>query len=1078
MKNEQMQYQVKKTVRFKLKPKQQNCFKDIIDELSNENLDTLETYNILKNFIQNFEKLYFYKENELTNKIYIKKQWVKEYSKDYYYSDNLKNRQFPLEDFQDEIINSWEDFKINIKNYGDEISKLQYEKSRRATTGLIIKKLLTRRSFRLIYLLIENSVLKNDIEYLLSKLLIDAQEIQLIFKLLEKEFLPAQSSGIVLTKASFNYFTIHKKPIDFQNEINNQQQKNVICIKVENNSFLDSFKSKYNNNTLYKHFENDLKNKKLLLYTTSKKHNENEIGLLNLLKLKIEKEKKEFNEFIQSKKEFKSLQDLNLDLFKNIKEEDYNIYLNLSNQIEKIATQRNDTSNEDEKKILREKIINLKKQRGDYLQLGKTPKYFKDYKNFAEFYGTVAQRYGNINAKIKGIEKEKEESQLLQYWSVLVKENNKIFIALIPKENDYAQNLRKLLLKNNNHSDNSNIQIFWFESMTFRALQKLCFGFVENNTHSNTFYEGIKKEFVKKNKYTNINRKGVGEFLKGEFELKEDKEKIQFYKDVLQSEYAKNVLQLPLTEIENTIINEEFITLDDFKLALQKICYKRFTIFNKNAVNDLTDNFKAIFFEITSKDIEKKENENLNNHTKIWFDFWNNKNEINHFTTRLNPEITITWREAKQSRINKYGINTGFYNPNMKNRYLNPQFTLVTTFNLNSLSPDYKLSFKELVEQKEIIENFNNYFDMSKFHYAMGIDTNDIELAVLSIVQKKDEIIIPQKISVYEILDVYFEKQGYIYDNVKGSILKKKPYKIIESPQLFLNENLYKKKFKEDNFNEMFQKLFRQKEVNAIDLTKAKLINGKIVINADIITRLNLYKLNAKRKIYKSLIKNPALKLEEDNFILKLDGKNIYSSNIEFNCIQPYSEVKSEIINYFNEQYKDEARTEEKINQYRRALVANMVGIINYLYQQFNAIISIEDLSYSNIENKRKNIEYNITRPLEWAIIKKMQTNGLIPPIKEYLNLKEKDNNIIKQFGILRFVSENETSTTCPNCGEKAYKNNKDEPYRNDKNNKIFYCEKCKYHNKENNFNIYDFHSNDEIAAYNIAKKGFDALSK
>lgn len=1084
-----MEYQISKTVRFKLEPIEKNTFEKTIKDLANEKIDDFEAYNLFSNFIQEFEKLFFYKENELSKHIYIKKRWVKDYAKDYFYADNTENRQFPLKDFKEEIIDNWIRLKETINIFGKTISKEQHEKSRKSILALIVKKLLIRKGFKLFCALVENSVLKNDTENVLPKLYNKTQQILAILKQLENKYLPAQSSGIVLTKASFNYYTIHKKPVDFQKEIDNQLKRNVVSPKVENNSFLDTFKPKYNKHSLYKHFENDLINKKLLLYKEEQNQNENEIGLLNLLKAKIEKEKKEFNEFIQVKGSYEALGKSNLDLFKAISIQEFNEYMQLSNKIENLATKINNTNKDDEKKSLKDKLKDKKQERGELLQLGKEPKKFTSYKNFAEFYGKVAQKYGNIKARLKGIEKEQAESQLLNYWSVLVEENDKHYLALIPKENDFAQTLKATLKENKNTNQTS--KIFWFESMTFRALQKLCFGYVENNTHSNTFYEGIKKEFDSQKKYRAKEKDRVTKqfkdspyFIKGEFDLNGNEElKIQFYKDVLQSDYAKKVLSLPFDEIESNIVYEDFETLDDFKLALQKICYKKFASFNEDAIPYLSKNFNALVFEITSKDIRKEEKVNLNKHTEIWFDFWSKTNENNNYITRLNPEISITWREAKQSRIEKYGQESVLYNPKMNNRFLHPQFTLVTTMSLNAQSPDYRQSFNDLEKQKNNIINFNKNFPISNYQYAMGIDTNDIELAVLSIAKKtENNQLIPQKITVYEIKDIHYEKIGWL-DNNGNPIKRETPYKISLSPQLFVDRNLYEKTFKENNFEEMFEQLFEKKEVNGLDLTRAKLVGGKIIINADIKTRLILYKLNAKRKIYQALIKNPDIRIVEDNYQLKLDGKTIYRSNKEFDCIEKYEDIKVEIYKYFDEKYKDEARTEEKINQYRKAVTANMVGIIQHLYEKNPAIIAIEDLNATNVESKRKNIEFNITRPLEWAIIKKMQTNSLIPPINEYLKLKEDEKTALKQFGVFKFVSEKETSTTCPSCGKKGYKNSSDKRYngyingdgekvKGDKQKGIFDCKECDYHSL-NNPSFYQFNSNDEIAAYNVAVKIF-----
>jgi hypothetical protein len=90
----------------------------------------------------------------------------------------------------------------------------------------------------------------------------------------------------------------------------------------------------------------------------------------------------------------------------------------------------------------------------------------------------------------------------------------------------------------------------------------------------------------------------------------------------------------------------------------------------------------------------------------------------------------------------------------------------------------------------------------------------------------------------------------------------------------------------------------------------------------------------------------------------------------------------------------------------------------------------------------------------------------------------------IKQFGIIKFVPEGETSTLCPSCGKKAYKNSEDKKYTSDKKQKIFHCSKeanggigdCGFHNHKNPGDYFSLDTNDKIAAFNIAKRGFETL--
>ena len=99
------------------------------------------------------------------------------------------------------------------------------------------------------------------------------------------------------------------------------------------------------------------------------------------------------------------------------------------------------------------------------------------------------------------------------------------------------------------------------------------------------------------------------------------------------------------------------------------------------------------------------------------------------------------------------------------------------------------------------------------------------------------------------------------------------------------------------------------------------------------------------------------------------------------------------------------SRLELNINNTRRSLVANMVGVIKHLYKQFSenekCFIAMENFDSKMYESHRKDFEGDIMRPLEWALYKKFQSECLVPPISELLKIREDGTN---QFGIIKFA--------------------------------------------------------------------------
>ena len=575
----------------------------------------------------------------------------------------------------------------------------------------------------------------------------------------------------------------------------------------------------------YKKDINKLKgNKTLLLGDSPTLDIDKNSSLRQILKNIKAEQKKRFNELMQRQEKINNLKDSDLYLFKNIGENLFDKYAEKTKEIMGVATKLSE--NDGDKKKLNSEKQKIAQERGELLK-----NEFDDWKNFNNFYRDISQKHGRILSQIKGIEKEKAEAKLLQYWALILDKNNKHYLILIPKLN--AKEC-KFWLENKKYTNESS-KIIWFESLTYRSLQKLCFGFVDGGTN----------EF-NKNILNLLPRNANGEFaFKGDVQ-----KKIKFYKDVLNNEYAKSVLNLP-EQIEKEVLKPEFKTLDDFKIALEKICYRRFEKVG-NDIEEKLKMFDAQIFEINNYDFRKKNQSNLKRHTKIWKGFWADENKNSKYDIRLNPEITISYRLPKDSRVKKYGEYSSLYDENKNNRYLHPQYTLITTISENSNFPTKILAFLKEGEFKQSVNEFNNKINHSKIKFALGIDNGEVELSTLGVyLSNFDKSTINDKLK-----ELDAQKYGFEVLNIKDLTYSEIDYKgkvrkIIQNPSYFLKKENYMMIFNktEEDYKKMFENIFERKKVLSIDLTTAKVICGYIVINGDVPALFNLWLKHAQRNL-------------------------------------------------------------------------------------------------------------------------------------------------------------------------------------------------------------------------------------
>ena len=1171
-------------IRFKLQADGENAsIQNKIDALNVDGeFDLVNFFSKLKNYLYDINDYLFFEREDgsiFKGGIVVKSEWMKTYAKqqlaEFRYKerseDNQRNDsrrvkrpriQHTLSDYKlsDRIIGVYDDIVDVYEKLQDVVSRERHERADRAKIALLLGRLKTKGGLPLLVSLVENTTDKKEQGELSLRLKQSGKELLNLLEMGVQNYLPEQSKGYPIAKASFNFYTINKRPIDYTRKIKEINDRlRVDWKKCEEWCF---GKNKSANDirwwkTIKADVERRAKGKELLLGEMPMRDIEDYANLRQILKNILAQQRAEFSEMIQSAESYSSLQESGLYLFDRISEEEFDEYFDFSEAIEETATKRNQTRDQYKQRELRTKINRLGKQRRDLLNdaCRETRDRFMDYKRFAAFYRKVAQQHGRLYAQLKGIEKERNESQMISYWAMILQSGSKHQLVLVPKEK--ASELRNRL--NVSEDKTSNTKLFWFESFSFRSLQKLCFSNIESG--SNKFYSDLRNEAEFSRKYS-----FGGKFISGEFDLQGDEQKkIEFYKDVLSSRTAGKVLSISKEELKQEVLDVDFDCLDDFKVALERVSYKRMFTVNPHIIDVLKSDFAAQVFDITSLDLRHEESckdkESVfeysdKMHTRIWKEFWSEDNEDSNFDVRLCPEITLLYRKPKSSRIAKYGADS-----TQRNRYLHEQLTLVTRFTERSNSPGRELSFLAEEDEKKIVENFNREVLKEDFRFALGIDNGEVELSTLG-------VYLPQ--FAQESNDATFEmlkkvdEFGFPTLTIRDLKYKEKDIKgidrrVVQNPSYFIKEDLYCRTFGKSHqeYEAMFETLFERRNLLTLDLSTAKVISGHIVTNGDVVSLFNLWKrhaqrniyammehqlaegsveielkrsyelsdnerqtfidyLNADNKRYEKLSKTDKSKyvtwiydcwngkeVENKDFenvyneckrkgnfadivlyavctnagkvetvVDVFDIRNVFKLRKDFDCLMSQEEIKAEL-NRYNVRVISDEELDLNLRQTKSSLVANVIGVIDFLYARYKekfggeGLVVSEGFGVSKVEQDLEKFSGNIYRLLERKLYQKFQAKGLVPPIKNILMFREEDNNRESKksvpflhIGNICFVDPSGTSQNCPVC----------------ENGKLRHTEICPNNCGFKSEGI--MHSNDGIAGYNIAKRGFLEFKK
>ena len=779
----------------------------------------------------------------------------------------------------------------------------------------------------------------------------------------------------------------------------------------------------------------------------------------------------------EKKEEIKKFVQKNFPLF-DASEDILLDFVKLTEEIKELGNKKNKARGFEVSKIdqdLKEK----RKKRGEYfIERWGFSKYSNKYCN--EIYKKVAMDFGKLKAEIRGMEQEKIEARLLNYWATILENGTEKLLVLIPK-NKMREAKNFLDIKQKGRGKTT---IAVFNSLPLRALDKM-----------------IRKNYPKE-----ISKDA------GNIPFETNLQKVECYKNALSGKLKKLDLDLSgftgkISEITNKTYHNEKTALEDFRIDFEKISYAvQKKIVLEEDISTLKNNFEAIISKITSYDLQRNITGEKREHTKYWENFWTEKNDTENFPVRLNPELRIFYRNA----LEQFNKNGEIDEKKQKNRFSKEHFRVAFTLTQNGGEKELNTTFvneKDLKEKinkfnEEVIGNFMEKYEQKNNLWYFGIDRGNKELATLGVVKWTQEeyeatlengkVVHFSKPDFPEIEVFKMKNKNATKEKINDAKGTKITVKIADNPSFFM-----------ENEGEI-EHYFSKKTVAFIDLTTAKLIKNKIFLDGDTKTYLNLKKANAKRKlfdVFSQIDENANIEFCDEHheawnievgkekknifqnaFVVKLKKENSYQILCYFlpeqEKILPKIEMQNILQEYLEVLKKDptmQENTIQQINNLRDAITANMIGIISFLHEKYPAIINLENLHKDkDIQRHFSSSNENIARRLEWALYRKFQKKNLVPPnLKQTIFLKEEVNGeeILNHFGIIHFVKTEETSANCPYCGEKSNSKKRKE-LKWEEHSFVCTNEKCNFDTKKNRKNpLQEISNSDEVASYNISQK-------
>ncbi len=694
--------------------------------------------------------------------------------------------------------------------------------------------------------------------------------------------------------------------------------------------------------------------------------------------------------------------------------------------------------------------------------------YNEKIKTEADNYKKSSNFFGDIEKKRISLQRELEEVSDSKYFARIIKESNDIFyLALTERldESNKKKRLDELDVLQNNFSKDGELQVLDFYKISFSAFEKLCL--LQNSTLGIT----------DKNEEQNV--KGLWEGIKYKrFESEDNQEKLKKIIEYTEKIITQNS-HLFIADFDFEVLkkSQDFKDFEkNFNAQGYKISYKNIA---KERLLELEKNGEILLFQIFCKDFVLDENFALTNFDKKRVGF--NSTGKDNLHTRYfkeffqNIENKDFWKKWRLFGEGKLQFREKDETPNISRRYKDDKFFVSLPFQINPNTIDVKkeVKYDEKFQQKHINSLNTKIKEEFKPRYVIGLDQGVNSLVSYCVIDSKENIVRDENEKV-EIGDLSLvisngENQGEFVEVEETIIQSAQKGTWNSEKEILEQEEVNSRVLKNDNDI----KVFDYAEAIYVESYKRQ----QEVVNYKEGDEVDFDEISSLKKGYASYVVH---KIEE---LAKKYSPAIISLE--------YMQDTKDNSNFVSDENK-------KKNE-RRILKGKDILTVQSCKNEKG-----KTKNYTNPKTYR--FGTSTVEVLEEALLNKFgYWNGkvensemqLSPCIVERTRIYEKDI----QWGNILFIDETNTSIRCPKCGEKTERCRNPLDKTEWKKAKILsddlvnsiYGElrrvediimhdpkdqgKCNWRTTDENRTTFsEIRNGDDLASYNIARRGFNLI--